>query len=81
MPHVKTAISLEQALFEELDSLAAHLDLPRSRLVALALEQFLRRHENEQLLEQLNSVYQDAPDDSEQMLERAMVKQQRQIVE
>jgi metal-responsive CopG/Arc/MetJ family transcriptional regulator len=56
MATVKTAISLEDSLFKEVEALAKKMKVSRSRLFALALEEFLRRHQNQQLLEQLNAA-------------------------
>jgi metal-responsive CopG/Arc/MetJ family transcriptional regulator len=71
MATVKTAISLEDSLFKQVEALAKKMKVSRSRLFALALEEFLRRHQNQQLLEQLNAAYDDAPDPEEEALLRA----------
>ena len=81
MAHVKTAVSLRKDLFEQVEALASEMKISRSRLFALALEEFLRRHQNQQLLEQINAAYDEAPDSSEQALRRRMRRQHRQIVE
>ena len=60
MATVKTALSIDEALFERAEALAQELDVPRSRVFAMALEQFLRKHEGKKLLEQINSVYAEA---------------------
>jgi len=54
---VKTAISLDQMLFEEAETLAATLKVSRSQLYGLALRDFLRRQSNRAQLAQLNRVY------------------------
>lgn len=59
MANVKTAISLNQSLFEQVNELADELDISRSRLFVLAVEAFIQRYENEQLLKQLNQAYDD----------------------
>jgi len=81
MAHIKTAVSLQEDLFEQVETLASEMKISRSRLFALALEEFLRRHQNQQLLEQINAAYDEAPDPSEQALQRRMRRQHRQIVE
>ena len=81
MPHIKTAVSLQEDLFEQVETLASEMKISRSRLFALALEEFLRRHQNQQLLEQINAAYDEAPDPSEQALRRRMRRQHWQIVE
>lgn len=68
---VKTAVSLDTGLHEAGVALAKELHISRSRLVALALEAFIERHRNQQMLEQLDAAYSDAPDASELALQRA----------
>jgi metal-responsive CopG/Arc/MetJ family transcriptional regulator len=81
MSSVKTAISLEQALFEEADALAQELHVTRSRLFALALEDFIRRQENRQLEARLNEAYQGEPDPADSVRLRGMRRHHREIVE
>ena len=66
MSTVKTAISLEQSLFQRADQHAASLKISRSRVIALALEDYLHRQENLTLLEEINTAYDDAPDPDEE---------------
>jgi metal-responsive CopG/Arc/MetJ family transcriptional regulator len=81
MANIKTAISLQKPLFDELDTLARQMKVSRSRLLALALEEFIRRRENQQLLEKLNQAYEDTPDDAELMRLRKMRHLHRKAVE
>jgi len=81
MATVKTAVSLQEVLFEQVKALADEMKISRSRLFVLALEDFIRRHQAQQLLERINAAYEDAPDPSEQTLRRRMRRQHRQIVE
>jgi metal-responsive CopG/Arc/MetJ family transcriptional regulator len=81
MEYVKTAISLHKALFEQVEALAHDMHVSRSRLFVLAVEEFIRRHENQQLLERLNAAYADAPDSAEQTLQHRMRRQHRHVVE
>ena len=57
MATIKTAISLQDSLFEQVEDLARDLKVSRSQLVALALEEFVHRHQNQQLLESINRAY------------------------
>ena len=78
---VKTAISLDESLFRQVEALAKELNIPRSRLFALAVEQFIERHENEELLQAINAAYEDAPDAQEEALQRAMRAPHRGMVQ
>jgi hypothetical protein len=57
------------------------MQVSRSRLFALAVEEFIQRHENRKLLEALNDAYDDAPDSDEQALRGRMRQRHRQLVE
>jgi metal-responsive CopG/Arc/MetJ family transcriptional regulator len=54
---MKTAISLPDALFEAVDALARKLGIPRSRLVAEALAEYVAKHRGSRITEQLDAVY------------------------
>ena len=81
MENVKTAISIPQPLFEQVEALTREMHISRSRLFALAVEDFMHRYENQRLLERLNAAYTDAPTPDEQALLRRMRRQHRQMVE
>ncbi|MBE9124988.1 hypothetical protein IQ257_05675 [Coleofasciculus sp. LEGE 07092] len=81
MANVKMAISLPESLFEQTEILASEMKLSRSGLVALALEEFIRRHANRQLLEQINEAYSDFPDSEEQAILGRMRHYHQQITE
>ncbi len=81
MANVKTAISLQKTLFDQVDSLASEMNIPRSRLFVLALEEFIHRYQNKQLLEQINQAYSEDPDLDEQVYLQQMKTQHRKIVE
>ena len=81
MANVKTAISLQRPLFEQVDALAQELQISRSRLFVLAVEAFLQRYQNRQLLEAINEAYDDLPDAEEQALRDRMRQQHRRMVE
>ncbi len=81
MAIVKTAISLDAALFEQVERLAHNLNVPRSRLFAMALEDFIHKYENQQLLEAINAVYETEPDAAEEELLQKMRQTHRRLVE
>ena len=58
---MKTAVSLPDHLFRRADEVAGELRIPRSRLFALALEEFLRNYRQQNVTERLNAVYRDLP--------------------
>ena len=81
MAQIKTAVSLDKSLYEQVDTLAHKMKVSRSRLFAMALQDFLRRHENEQLLQQINRAYLDESDPARQALRHGMRRIHRKILE
>jgi metal-responsive CopG/Arc/MetJ family transcriptional regulator len=81
MSTIKTAISIQKALFDQVNELAAELQMPRSQLFVLAVEEYIKRYENRKILEALNEVYRDAPDSSEKVLRQGMRRKHRQLVD
>jgi metal-responsive CopG/Arc/MetJ family transcriptional regulator len=81
MATIKTAISIQESLFEQVNDLAEELQIPRSQLFTLAVEEFIKRHENHTIFEALNEVYAAAPDPDEESLREGMRRQHRQLVE
>ena len=81
MSNIKTAISLQKSLFEQVDLMAREMKVSRSRLFVMALEDYIRRYQNQILLEKINQAYQDAPDKVEKTRLRGIKKQQRKAVE
>jgi len=68
MANKKTAISIDEPLFEQVDALAHEFKTSRSRIFALAAQEFIQRHRNQKLLEAINNAYDDAPDAKEESL-------------
>ncbi|MEO7841809.1 MAG: hypothetical protein ABIU06_20900 [Anaerolineales bacterium] len=81
MESIKTAISIDKSLFAQANALARKLKVSRSRLFVLALEDFIRQQENRELLEKINVVYADEPDEAEKELRRRSRKSHRRLVE
>ena len=81
MGRIKTAISLDRSLFEQVEILARKMNVSRSRLFAIALEDFLWHCESEQLLQEINAAYQDGPDAAEQIRRQGMQRLHRKVVE
>lgn len=54
---MKTAISIDDELLQEVDETAKRMGLSRSRVFALAVGEFLHRRRKDEMLERLNEVY------------------------
>ncbi len=81
MAYVKTAISIQEPLLQEADALARRLNIPRSRLFALAVEDFINQHQNRQLFDKLNEVYADQLSNKENVYLSEMKKKHKHIIE
>ena len=62
MANIKTAISIEKPIFEQMNVLARDLNISRSRVFALAAQEFIQHHKNIKLLQSLNEAYDDLPE-------------------
>jgi metal-responsive CopG/Arc/MetJ family transcriptional regulator len=81
MASIKTAISINKNLFEQVNKLAGELEVSRSYLFVLAVEEFIQRYENERLLRQINQAYDDLPLADENQILRGMRSSHRKLVD
>jgi predicted transcriptional regulator len=80
MGTVKTAISLDAELFQAAEALAGALNISRSRLVALAVEEYVRRHQNASLLDRLNEAYADGDGEDDRDRVRRMRRHHAAVI-
>jgi metal-responsive CopG/Arc/MetJ family transcriptional regulator len=80
MANKKTAISIEQPLFEEIEALAKELEVSRSGLFTLAAREFIQQHKNQKLLKTINAAYSNQPDPLEDRLKSQLKTKHRQLV-
>ncbi|MCY7275034.1 MAG: hypothetical protein LH702_15195 [Phormidesmis sp. CAN_BIN44] len=81
MASVKTALSLQKSLLDDMEAIAQQMNISPTQLAAIALEEFVDRYQSRLMLEQINTAYADAPDKDEEKLLRGMRRHQRQILE
>jgi metal-responsive CopG/Arc/MetJ family transcriptional regulator len=74
---IKTAISIQQDLFDAINQLAQELHISRSKLFMLAVEDFIAKNKNRQLLAQINAAYDDAAPDAEEIQVQTLMKQKQ----
>ena len=70
---MKTAISIPDNLFEEIENFAKEHNYSRSEVFVIAIKEFLRKLESKKLLEALNEAYL-APESEEERTVRAKGK-------
>ncbi|MBL8211281.1 MAG: hypothetical protein JNK87_11245 [Bryobacterales bacterium] len=78
---MKTAVSLDADLLHHADEAARQMGWSRSHLFAVAVSEFLRRKKSEDMLQQLNSVYQQDMTPAEKHLLKGMKAKVRRIAE
>ena len=69
---VKTAISLHEDLFKEVNLLASELHVSRSKLFVMAVQDFIKKEESKNLLKQINIAFSDAPNSDEIAVQNKM---------
>jgi len=72
MANMKTAISIDKPLFDQVEKLAHELNTSRSRIFALAAQKFIEQYKNQKLLKAINDAYDDIPDVKEESLKSIM---------
>jgi len=55
---MKTAISIPDDMFKEVEEVTKECDCSRSQVFVMAVREFLERRKSEKLLESLNNAYQ-----------------------
>ena len=81
MPGVKTAISLDEGLLIKVDRLANDLHISRSKVFTLAVQDYLKKQENQSFLAQLNEAYEDFPSEEERGISKSMRIKHSKIIE
>ena len=78
---VKTAISMQEELFKEVNKLAGELHVSRSRLFVMAVQDFIKKKESQNLLSQINNAFSDHPDSEEINIQGKMREKQSKKLE
>jgi metal-responsive CopG/Arc/MetJ family transcriptional regulator len=79
MASIKTAISIEESLYDQVNALAKEMKIPRSQLFAIAMAEFLHRKKHHQLLQSINDAYADDLDESEKIMLEKMRQHQGKL--
>ncbi len=81
MSYVKTAISIKENLLIEADDLARQMNIPRSRLFVIAMQEYIQRQKNIQLLEHINEACSDHSTSADKTHLNYMKQKHRQLME
>ena len=77
---VKIAISLSSSLVEKVESLARELDISKNQLFAVAIQEFIERHETRRMMAAINEAYDDFPDEEERATQREIQEYHRKLM-
>jgi metal-responsive CopG/Arc/MetJ family transcriptional regulator len=78
---IKTAVSLPKALFRRAEALAEEMRVSRSKLVALALQDYIVKMENARLIQAINASVSDAMDEDDEKFLYSSAMQAARIAE
>ncbi|RMG01181.1 MAG: hypothetical protein D6726_10005 [Nitrospirae bacterium] len=67
---MKTAISIPDDIFKEIESYAREIKCSRSEVFTRAVKEFLERRRSEKMLESLNRIYQEEDRKENEVLSR-----------
>lgn len=83
MTAVKTAISLPEDIFAQVERIAERESRTRSAVITEAIAAFLRKREGEEMTRQLNAVYADNPldDGDRRMLDATLFAMMKRLDE
>ena len=81
MATVKMVISIERPLCDAADAIALELNVSRSQVFVIAMQEYPRRREHQRLLDQINAVYDDGLDHEQLEIFKRMEPHQRRIME
>lgn len=71
---MKTAISVPDHIFEEVDKLARQTRTSRSQIFCNAIEEYLKKIKAQKMLETLNSVYKDGETPEEKHVRKLILE-------
>lgn len=71
---MKTAISIPDMIFNEVEKFAREHNYSRSEVFVIAIQDFLKKQESQRLLDALNEVYSEAESSEEKAMRKKSKK-------
>lgn len=65
MAAIKTAISIDEVLFDKINRLSDEIKLSRSQIFSQAVRYFIEKKDNLELIRKINQAYSDVIDENE----------------
>jgi metal-responsive CopG/Arc/MetJ family transcriptional regulator len=70
MANVKTAISIERSLFQNINILTKSLNISRNKLFSLAAQEFIQRYKNKKLFADINKAYDELQESETDLIDK-----------
>ncbi len=80
MAAIKTAISIDENLFNKINKLSEEIKLSRSQIFAQAVEYFIERKNNLELIRKINMAYSDVLDNDEMDVIEKSKKKYKEVI-
>jgi metal-responsive CopG/Arc/MetJ family transcriptional regulator len=80
MAGIKTAISLDKGLLDQVNEYAKEMNVSRSKFFSLAVRDFIEKRQNQNMLDKLNMVYDEPGKDEGVNILKAHRNNQRQML-
>ena len=74
-------ITLKKSLVDEMEAIAQEMKISPSRLLMLAVQDFIERHQNQKLLDEINAAQGDELDEQESIRSKQILHQYRKLIE
>ena len=81
MSHIKTAVSIDEHIFQEIAKLAKAMNISRSELLTQAAKHFMEKQKNLKILENLNEVYKTPLTKDEAKLQKKTLKKSSRVID
>jgi antitoxin MazE6 len=71
---MKVSVSIPDGLFDAAEALSSRLKVPRSRLYATALREYIAKHQASKITERLNAVYEKHDSRLDEVMRRVLAR-------
>ena len=81
MSAIKTAISISDTVFQDVEALAKEWHVSRSEIFAKAVQAFIEKQKNLKRLEALNQLYAKGPTEEEKKQQHQSLKRSLKVID
>jgi hypothetical protein len=81
MATLKADVTLQDAMCEQVATLAQEMQISQDELLALAIAEYLQKHHAQKFQQSWNEAYSDGLDEDEKMMLKGIRRQQRRLID